>query len=251
MLKRIKMKKVIGVFLLSSALLFGACTTQEVLSGLNSVMNPNSESWVPNEQDAGKALKQALTNGVTNGVDVLSMDNAFYNDQAIRILLPPEVAEVESKLRRVGLGSELDKAVLSLNTAAEKATAHAKPIFVDAITTMSFSDALGILTGGEGSATNYLRRKTTSNLQNAYRPEIKTSLDQVNATKYWADIFNTYNKIPLVEDINPDLPSYVTDKAIYAMFIEVEKVENDIRQDPVKRVSDLLQKAFGYADSQK
>lgn len=245
------MKKAIGILAVSSALLFGACSTQEVLSGLNSVMNSGSQPWVPNEQDAGLALKEALTNGVSNGVDILSLDNAFYNDQAIRILLPPEVKGVESKLRKIGLGNELDKAVKSLNTAAEKATSKAKPIFVDAITSMSFSDALGILTGGDGSATNYLRRKTTSNLKRAYRPEIKTSLDKVNATKYWSDIFNTYNQIPLVKDINPDLPSYVTDKAIYAMFREVEKVENDIRKDPIKRVSDLLQKAFGYADGQK
>lgn len=245
------MKKIIGVFVVSSALFFGACSTQEVLSGLNGVLGASSESWVPNEQDAGKALKQALTTGVSKGVDVLSMDNAFYKDQAIRILLPPEVKEVESKLRKIGLGKEMDKAVMSLNTAAERASSHAKPIFVDAIKSMSFADALGILTGGEGSATNYLRRKTTSNLQQAYRPEIKSSLDQVNATKYWADIFNTYNQIPLVKDIDPDLPSYVTDKAIFAMFREVERVENDIRKDPVNRVTDLLQKAFGYADAQR
>lgn len=144
-----------------------------------------------------------------------------------------------------------DRAIISINRGAEMAVAEAKPVFVNAITTMTISDAINIVTGGNGAGTSYLKRTTSNELTTKFSPIIQQSLDRVGATKYWKDAINAYNKIPIVQKINPDLNGYVTGKAIEALFSQIELEENRIRQDPSKRTSDLLKKVFNYADKQK
>ncbi len=149
---------------------------------------------------------------------------------------------VESKLRAIGLGSQVDKAILSINRAAEDAAKEAEPIFVSAITGMSISDAIGIVRGEENAATQYLKKTTSAELKTKFQPVIKSSLDKVDATKYWTDLINTYNKIPLVQKMNPDLAAYVTDQAIAGLFVMIAKEELKIRKDPVARTTELLKR---------
>ena len=120
-----------------------------------------------------------------------------------------------------------------------------QPIFVAAIKGMSIRDAIGIVRGQDNAATLYLKNTTTPELRLKFQPVIKTSLDKVNATKYWTDIITAYNKIPLVQKMNPDLTAYVTDKAIEGLFIMIAKEELKIRKDPVARTTELLKKVFG------
>ena len=101
------------------------------------------------------------------------------------------------------------------------------------------------------AATNYLKSKTSSQLQAAFQPKIQASLDKVNATKYWDDVVSRYNKIPLVTKLNPDLNSFVTEQAIKGLFTKIAQEESAIRANPVERTTGLLQKVFGYADTQK
>jgi hypothetical protein len=131
----------------------------------------------------------------------------------------------------------------------------AVPIFKKAVTEMSFQDAMGILTGGEGAATDYLRKTTESDLQGAFKPEVKKALDGVSLTKIWNPVVTQINKnkriLGLDNDIQTDLNQYVTEKATNALFQEVEKEENNIRKDPVTRTTEILKKAFNYADQQR
>ena len=122
---------------------------------------------------------------------------------------------------------------------------EAKPIFVDAITAMSIQDAIGIVKGEDNAATEYLRNSTSAELIKKFQPVISKSLDRVQATRYWADVINTYNKIPFVQKVNPDLTAYVTGMAIDGLFIMISKEEKKIRKDPLARTSELLRKVFG------
>jgi hypothetical protein len=56
---------------------------------------------------------------------------------------------------------------------------------------------------------------------------------------------NTYNKIPLVQDVNPDLDDYATNMAINGLFTLIATEEKKIREDPVARTTALLKKVFG------
>src|SRR5690606_36172772 len=111
-------------------------------------------------------------------------------------------------------GNEVDKFVMTLNRGAEDAAKEAKPIFINAIKQMTIQDAWGMLTGNENAATEYMKRTTSAQLREKFAPVIANSLNKVNATKYYGDIINTYNKIPLVEKVNPDLNDYATTKAM-------------------------------------
>lgn len=216
-------------------------------SGIDKVIGKipgKTGAGLTNEEIIG-GLKQALEKGATAGSEKLSAVDGFFKDAAIKILMPEEAKKAEKTLRNIGMGDLVDKAVLSMNRAAEDAAKSAAPIFINAIKQMSFQDALGILKGGDFAATNYLKGKTTSALTEAFRPVIEQSLDKVNATKYWKDVFDTYNKLPTTfKKVNSDLSAYVTDKALAGIFYQVGMEEQKIRKDPVARTTDLLKKVF-------
>lgn len=191
-------------------------------------------------------LKEALEKGANNSSQKLSAVDGFFKDAVIKILMPDEAKKAESTLRKIGLGKQVDDAILSMNRAAEDASKSAAPIFVNAIKQMSFQDALGILKGGDSAATKYLRAKTISQLTDAFRPVIETSLQKVDATKYWKTVFDSYNKLPTTRNkVNSDLTAYVTDKALAGLFYQVGQEEQKIRKDPLARTSDILKKVFG------
>lgn len=195
-------------------------------------------------ETVASGLKEALEVGTQKGAEKLSAADGFFKDAAIKILMPEEAKKVEQKLRSIGLGAQVDDAILSMNRAAEDATKSAAPIFVNAIKQMTITDAMGILQGGDFAATNYLKDKTTSNLTNAFRPVIEQSLAKVNATKYWNTLFTNYNRFSM-DKINPDLAAFVTEKALAGIFYQVSLEEQKIRKDPFAQTTDLLKKVFG------
>jgi len=197
------------------------------------------------EDEVGRGLKEALNNGIEKGVSQLSKADGYFKDPQIKIPMPAEAKKVEDKLRLIGQGQKVDEAILSINRAAEDAATASKDLFVTAIKNLTLSDVMNILHGKEDAATTYLSSNTRSALVEKFKPIIKTSLDKVGATKYWSIVFTTYNAIPMVQKINPDLVEYATNKAIDGLFIQIAKEELSIRKNPAARVSDLLKKVFG------
>lgn len=199
--------------------------------------------------DVANGLKEALRLGVFNGVDKLSVKGGFTNS-AYKILLPEEARKITDKLKVIPGFTKVEDIMLEkLNAGAEDAATKAKPIFLNAITKMTFQDAMGILMGEKNAATEYLKRTTTTELYNEFNPVILASLDKYDARKYWSDAVNTYNKIPFVQKTNPDLGDYVTNQALKGLFSMVEEKERGIRGDKAQRTSDLLQKVFAKQDA--
>lgn len=230
------------------AFLFGIAVlpaTAEAQIKLPKLFSKGSSSGVT-EDEAGQGIKEALTQGVANAVLNLNKTDGFFGSEVYKMFLPPDAQKIEKTLRSAGMGAQVDKAVLAINRGAEDAVAFAKPIFVDAIKEMTVTDALKILTGPKNGATEYFKQKTTDKLVAAFSPSVKTSLDKVEATKYYGDIVNTYNKFPTtIKKVNPDLTSYVVGKAVDALFDQVAKEEANIRANPMGQASALLQKVFG------
>lgn len=188
-------------------------------------------------------LKEALSLGAQKSTDKLSATDGFFKDAAVKILLPQQVQDIEKKMRMLGMGKLVDNAVLSMNRAAEDASKSATPIFLSAIKQMTVTDALNILRGTDTAATAYLRRTTTPQLTAAFKPVIEESLKKVDATKYWKDIFTTYNRFSS-QPVDTDINSYVTQKALDGIFHYVAAEEINIRQNPAERVTDILKKVF-------
>lgn len=212
---------------------------------LKDVLNKKSSSGIT-ENEAGQGIKEALTNGVTTAVLNLNKTDGFFGSEFYKMLLPPDAKKVESTLRNIGMGGQVDKAILAINRGAEDAVGFAKPIFVDAIKEMTLKDALNIIKGPKDGATNYFKDRTKEKLITAFTPSVKSSLDKTDATKYYSDIITSYNKLPTTfKKINPDLTSYVVGKAVDALFDQVAKEEANIRANPLARTSDMLKKVFG------
>ncbi|MGN6250125.1 MAG: DUF4197 domain-containing protein [Ginsengibacter sp.] len=232
------MKKfyVLGIVLLFT---FSGCETAKTI--MDSVGTTNSSGLTTSEVIDG--LKTALQLGTDSATNQLSKLNGFYADAMVKILMPPEAQKVENTLRNVGLGGLVDKAVLSMNRAAEDASKSVGNIFINAIKQMSIQDAFSILRGGNTAATDYLRAKTTDQLTVAFKPIISKSLNNTNATKYWSDVFTAYNRFSRTP-VNTDLTAYVTQKALDGLFYKIGVEEQQIRQDPAARVKDILKKVF-------
>ena len=200
------------------------------------------------EAEVAGGLKEALSVGITKGATTASQTDGYYKNSLIRIPFPSEVKRVESSLRTIGMGSLVDDFVLSLNRAAEDAAQSAKPIFIDAIKKLTIKDVWEILTGGKDAATQYLKRTTSDQLLVAFTPRIQTSLDKVNATKYYSDVMGAYNNLPLTQKVNPDLTGYATQKAIDGLFTLVAQEEANIRENPIARTTQLLRRVFAKQD---
>ena len=194
--------------------------------------------------DIASGLKEALQVGISKGSDQASTLDGYFKNPLLKIAFPPEAQKVASTLRQLGLNKQVDQFELSLNRAAEDAAKKAKPVFIKAITSMSIQDAVGILRGQNDAATQYLRRTSGQQLITEFTPIIDSTLKKNNATKYYSDLVNTYNKVPFVQKVNPNLTQYATGKAVDGLFVLVAQEEAKIRENPAARVTDLLKKVF-------
>jgi hypothetical protein len=229
------------------ALCLGACTSAQINQTLGEVNKALGTEQPLTTADVAEGLRQALINGITNGSGMASQLDGYFKNPKIKIPFPPDVQKVEDKLRQLGLGSEVDKFVLTLNRGAEDAAKESKDIFISAIRQMTIEDAWGILRGADNAATEYLKRTTSAQLRQKFQPVIANSLNKVNATKYYGEIVNNYNKIPLVQKVNPDLNDYATTKAMDGLFLLIADEEKKIRVDPIARTTEILKKVFGAA----
>lgn len=233
-------RNIFSIALLSLALM--ACTSQQISQVLNDMMAEGN----PTTTEVAAGLKEALTQGITKGAAAASQTDGYLGNALIRIPFPPEVAKVETRLRQIGLGGEVDKFVTALNRGAEEAAKEAAPIFVSAIRQMTIQDAWAILKGEKDAATQYLMRVTSAELRSKFQPVIKSAIDKTNATRFYGDLVTTYNKIPFVEQVNPNLDEYATDKALEGLFTLVKNEEANIRENPGARTTALLKKVFGF-----
>jgi Protein of unknown function (DUF4197) len=235
--------KIFLTILLLTLGLFSNAQLKGILQKANQALGI-TESKGSEKEDMIAGLKEALIIGAQKGATTLSKEDGFFKNDLLKILLPPEAEKVEKTLRNLGLGNQVDEAILSMNRGAEDACKEAATIFIDAVKSMNVEDVVTIIKGTDTAGTAYLRKTTTLSLTNKFRPVIENSLNKVNATKHWATIINAYNKVSL-KKINPDLTAYVTEKSISGIFYQIGEEEKKIRKDPLARTSELLKRVFG------
>jgi Protein of unknown function (DUF4197) len=190
-------------------------------------------------------LKEALEVGTDNAVKLVGKEGGYSQNPKIKIPLPGSVEKVQGMLRALGYGPQLDEFDKSMNRAAEVAAPKAKAIFWDSIKQMTFTDAKGILNGGDMAATNYLKEKSSGQLEEVFRPIIHKAMGEVGVTKKYQDLSKPIEKLPFAQGAVPDLDGYVTDGALNGLFYMLGQEEKKIRQNPAARATDLLKKVFG------
>jgi hypothetical protein len=232
--------------LLSALVLLSAVPASAQLDQILKEMDTYSRPGVGTSPDAkiGAALKQALQVGTENAVKLTGKTDGYFTNKAIKILMPEKLRTVERGLRTAGYGPEVDKLVLSMNRAAERAAPEAKKIFWDAIGKMSIDDAQRILNGTPTAATDYFKDKTSASLALAFRPIVDRAMDEVGTARQYNDLLGQAKAIPFLKTENYDLDRYVVGKALDGLFHVVGDEERKIRTDPAARVTDLLKQVF-------
>ena len=227
--------------------LLAGCSEREIRENYER-FSASIETAPLTETEVVAGLRDALARGISKGALIASAKNGYLDNSRLKIEFPQDVARVEQTLRQAGFGKEVDRFIRQLNRSAELAAAKAKPIFIKAITSMTIDDAFEILNGPPDAATRYLRRTTGDELRRQFLPVVGDKLDETSATRYYGDIVETYNRLPFVGKIDPDLVGYATDRAIDGLFVLIADEEANIRANPRARTTRLLSRVFGSLD---
>lgn len=204
-------------------------------------------------------LKDALLVGTDSSVNRLSAIDGYLKDQAVKILLPPEAKTITDHLSKLPGGTKLvDDVIVRINRAAEDAAKGAKPIFVNSVKEMTFTDALQILKGPDNAATQYFKQKTSAQLGELYRPKIRESLNKgliagISTQQSWNELTTRWNKlagssigqIGGLKTVDVKLEDYILQQALNGMFLKIEEREKDIRTNANAQVTALLKRVFG------
>lgn len=234
----------IRMFMVIAILLFGAHPASAQFERFLEGLGIGQQKGL-SDVKIGSGLKEALKVGTENAVNFTGRTDGYFLNEAIKILMPKTLRNIEKPLRLAGYGPQIDEFVLSMNRAAEKAAPFAKEIFWDAIGAMTFEDARKILAGSDTAATDYFKDKTSGKLGTAFRPIVEKTMNEVGVTRQYKDLVGRYESIPFSRNIVFDVDQYVVDRAMDGLFYVVGEEEKKIRTNPAARVTDLLKEVFG------
>ncbi|GAB6053522.1 DUF4197 domain-containing protein [Magnetospira thiophila] len=217
---------------------------QGVLGG-GANKSTGNDSLILGNEDLIAGLKEALRVGTETVVGQLGRPDGFNADPQVHIPLPKALSDAKSLLGGLGLSGTLDDLELRMNRAAEQATPQAKQLFWNAITAMSLDDAKAIYDGPEDAATRYFQGHMTPELKSAMRPIVEENIAQVGAVQLYQQVVARVKTVPFAPQLNLDLTDHVLEEAIGGMFLYLAREEAAIRQQPAKRVTEILQRTFG------
>ena len=209
--------------------------------------SPSSDGGLSSLTDGeiGGGLREALRIGSERVVGRLGATDGFNLDADIHIPLPDSLTGVHSALKMVGMSNLGDDLELRLNRAAERATPEAEALFFGAIDEMTLTDVREILTGPDDSATRYFQGKMSHPLAVAMEPIVSDALAEVGALAALDSMLGEYEALPFMPDVKTDLVTYVIEEALDGIFFYIAKEEAAIRENPVRRSTDLLRRVFG------
>jgi hypothetical protein len=199
----------------------------------------------PSDSKSASGLKEALQIGTDHAVDLTGTSDGFFKNEAIKILLPDKLRTAEKGLRMAGMGGKIDDFELSMNRAAEKAAPAARDIFKEALLEMTFDDARKILTGGDTSATEYFKVKTSERLTASFKPTVESAMDETGVVKQYKQLAGGLQSLPFGGSQSFDITDYVVGKTLGGLFYMVGQEEKKIRNDPAAQITPLLKEVFG------
>jgi len=216
-----------------------------ILSSLPSLGSTMGLGGKASNNEISQAFKQALTIGTGNVVSQLGQTGGFNFDPQVRIPLPGNLGKAQNLLEKAGASYLLDDLENRLNLAAEVATPHAKELFVNAISQMTFTDVMNIYNGPQNSATQFFQSKMSSQLAVKMQPFVNQAISQAGVVTAYDNLISGYQNIPFMPDLKADLTSYVVQEGISGIFFYLGQQEAAIRQDPARQTTELLKKVFG------
>ncbi len=248
-----KLPLLILVSMIASSLLISGCqdlarSVEKVRPVIEQVETAVQQAEVKDEiiskQQMVAAIKQALNQGVDDAVNLLGTGQGFQSSKLYHIDLPEQLQQPAELLRQFGLGSKVDLFETRLNDAATAAVKQASPVFAGAIKQMSVKDALAILQGADNAATLYFRANTEQQLRQQFAPIINRATEQNRVIQAYKSLNSSIQLVSPSSEYTVDIDQYVMDQALDALFDRIAVEEKLIREQPVKRTTELMQKVF-------
>ncbi|RZA25483.1 MAG: DUF4197 domain-containing protein [Proteobacteria bacterium] len=239
-------KLLLSVSLTVSLAALAGCAEFE--QNAEAVIQVAQASMAPTQGESVSATKDALDKGIGVGIDLLKKDGGFLNS-IHRIVIPTELQKATNLARSAGLGSYVDGFEKSLNAAAEQAVSSAMPIFKEAVSKMTISDVVTILTGPDNAATSYFKTTSQKKLVDTFRPIVSKATDRNNVGRLYTQLVTSVRPVAMAAGVSVpavNLDEYVSNKAVDALFIEIGNQEKKIRENPVERTTAIMKKVFSY-----
>ena len=197
------------------------------------------------EKDAASGIRTALERGAGVAIEKLGVVGGFSNNPQVRIPLPESLKKAQKAAKILGMDKQFNELEASMNQAAEAAVPQARALLVSAVKQMSVKDALGIVSGGEGSATSYFRRVSGQAIHAKFMPIVVKATDKVGLKQRYNALAAQGSKLGLIKESQSSLDGYVTGKAVDGLFLMIAEEEKAIRKDPIGTGSAILRKVFG------
>lgn len=199
----------------------------------------------PSRSQIAAGLQEALRVGTQRAVATTSKPGGFLDDSLLRIALPDELQNAARAARVVGLGAQVDALEVTMNRAAERASAEATQVFWDAVAKLTIQDALGILNGGDDAATRYFRGSSENALRARFAPVVASAMSQAGVYQAYDGLASRYAALRLLGDPKAMLDEHVTNETLDGLFSVLAAEEKRIREDPAARTTALLRQVFG------
>lgn len=197
------------------------------------------------EKDTSAGLKGAMEQGSVAAVAKLGAANGFLDNDKVRIKLPAKFDKVRSVLQMTGQSKKIDELEVAMNHAAEAAVPLAKPLLINAVKSMTFTDAKNILTGGDTAVTDFFREKTSAALAVKFLPLVKGVTDKAKLAQSYNSVMIKAQSLGLASDQETTVEGYVTKRAAEGLYLMIAEEEKSIRKDPVGTGSKIIGKVFG------
>jgi hypothetical protein len=196
-------------------------------------------------QDASSGLKAALEKGANAAMSKLGVADGFLGNDKVKIPLPSILEKARPVLKLSGQGKKLDELEIAMNRAAESAVPMAKPLLMDAIKSMTVTDAKNILTGGDTSVTDFFKQKTSVALNQKFTPIVKGVTDKAGLSTSYNNVVAKVGKLGKVPENESTVENYVSSRAVDALYSVIAEEEKAIRKDPIGTGSQIIGKVFG------
>lgn len=197
------------------------------------------------QREAARGISEALGLAATRATDKLGRHNGFFSDPQVRIPLPQQWVGVQRSLRPLGLAGPLDDLELRINRAAEEAMPEAGRIFMGVIRSITITDAIAIVRGGDDAATQFLRGRSQTRLTTLLTPPMRRTLEESGAFRLLDSVAGQFSLRSVSRSLRGDVTDFAVGKALDGGFHYIAQEERAIRRDPLRRTSDILRRVFG------
>ncbi len=201
--------------------------------------------------------KDLLSKALNAAVSELS-SSGFLNNATAKIPLPNGLQTAANLAKKVGGEKWANEMISSINAAATKAVGGAAGVFSDTIKNMSQNDVKSLFSGGNDGITQFLRKKSGSELTKVFKPIIENMMSRNSFANAYNGLNSLVSSSSAVKqakglasnfgidlgDDGEDLNDYITRKTLDGLFNVMSEKESSLRGGAVEQGTKILQGIF-------